>query len=95
MKFRANWKDQDGNRRSHECDDWETSAAFNRFERQYGARRAVEILKEKYEDQYFKAGLAMGFSTHKRRNQEFGSTNQWLLVGLIRVDHYTQTALDL
>lgn len=95
MKFRAKWKDQDGKARSHECDDWETSAAFNKFERKYGASDALKKLKQKYEEQYFNAGLVMGFSTHSRRNQEFGTKNQWLLVGLIRLDPYNQGALGL
>ena len=90
MRFVVNWKDQDGKHRSHECDDWETSAAYNRFEREYGRMQAVEILKRKYEEEYFKAGLVLGFSTHSRRNVEFGSQNQWLLVGLIRLDQTSQ-----
>lgn len=93
MQFVINWTDQDGQRHRQECDDWETSAAFNRFERHYGEQRALEILKEKYEDQYFKAGLVLGFSTHSRRNVEFGTNNQWLLVGLLRLDETAQGSL--
>lgn len=94
MRFVAKWRDQDGANRRHECDDWETSAAFNRFERAYGRAKALCALKAKYEDEYMKAGLVLGFSTHKRRNAEFGTTNQWLLVGLIRLDVISQTSLD-
>lgn len=93
MRFVAKWQDQDGGCHNHECDDWETSAAFNRFSRTYGDQRAVEILKQKYEDEYFGAGLVLGFSTHKRRNAEFGTSNQWLLVGMIRLDHSEQPSL--
>jgi hypothetical protein len=93
MSFVVHWRDQDGKQRSHECDDWETSAAFNRFERQYGRAKAIEILKKKYEEEYFKAGLVLGFSTHSRRNVEFGTSNQWLLVGLIRLDETAQGSL--
>jgi hypothetical protein len=93
MQFVVNWTDQDGKAHKQECDDWETSAAFNRFERQYGERRALEILREKYEGQYFNAGLVLGFSTHSRRNIEFGTKNQWLLVGLIRLDETNQGTL--
>ncbi|MES2904690.1 MAG: hypothetical protein V4696_10935 [Pseudomonadota bacterium] len=93
MQFIVNWKDQDGKSHRQECDDWETSAAFNRFDHQYGEKRALEIIKEKYEDQYFKAGLVLGLSTHSRRNVEFGTKNQWLLVGLIRLDHTSQGSL--
>jgi hypothetical protein len=94
MRFVARWRDQDGKDRSHECDDWETAAAYNRFERQYGPEEAIKILKGKYEDEYMKAGLVLGFSTHKRRNAEFGTQNQWLLVGIIRLNSTSQGALD-
>lgn len=93
MRFVAKWRDQDGKDRTHECDDWETSAAFNRFERASGRVEAVKILREKY-DQYMAAGMVLGFSTHKRRNAEFGASNQWLLVGLIRLDPSNQASLD-
>lgn len=93
MSFKVKWTDNEGKTRSHECDDWETSAAYNRFERMYGSVEAVKILKEKYEEHYFKAGLVLGFSTHSRRNVEFGTDNQWLLVGMIRLDLDSQGAL--
>ena len=95
MRFSVKWRDQDGKDRTHECDDWETSAAFNRFEANYGRTKAIEYLKQKYEESYFKAGIVFGFSTHKRRNAEFGSVNQWLLVGIIRLDVEVQTSLIL
>jgi hypothetical protein len=95
MRFVVDWKDQDGKRRTHECDDWETSAAFNRFEQEYGSSQAIGILKRKYEEEYFKAGLVLGFSTHSRRNVEFGTQNQWLLVGLIRLNETSQASLLL
>lgn len=95
MRFVAKWRDQDGKERAHECDDWETSAAFNRFEREYGAAEALKALKGKYEDEYMRSGLALGFSTHKRRNAEFGTRNQWLLVAMIRLDEVNQPSLAL
>jgi hypothetical protein len=95
MRFVAKWKDQDGKDRTHECDDWETAAAFNRFEHLYGRSQAIAALKGKYEDEYLSAGLVMGFSTHKRRNAEFGDRNQWLLVGMIRLDVVEQRSLEL
>lgn len=95
MRFVAKWRDQDGNDRSHECDDWETSAAYNRFERTYGQNEAIQALRKKYEDEYMRAGLALGFSTHKRRNAEFNTENQWLLVGMIRLNEVSQQSLLL
>jgi hypothetical protein len=95
MAFRLKWTDQDGKKHNHECDDWETAAAFNRFENMRDEDWAITELKRKYEEQYFEAGLALGFSTHKRRNVEYGTTNQWLLVGLIRLDETNQGQLAL
>jgi len=93
MQFVLHWQDQDGKKHRQECDDWETYAAFNRFERNYGEALAIQHLREKYENQYFKAGLVLGFSTHSRRNIEFGTKNQWLLVGLIRLNQTDQIPL--
>ncbi|WP_443970128.1 hypothetical protein [Sphingobium sp. CR28] len=41
MRFIAKWRDQDGKDRTHECDDWETSAAFNRLNESMGAPRLL------------------------------------------------------
>lgn len=90
VRFVANWKLPDGRSRRHACDDWETSAAYSRFEREYGHERAIEVLKQKYEQDYFQAGLVLAFSTHSRRNVTYGTKNQWLLVGLIRLDDEPQ-----
>ncbi len=95
IQFSAKWKDQDGKDRKHECDDWETSSAFHRFERGYGRSEAINILRKKYEQDYFKAGLLLAFSTHSRRNVTHGTNNQWLLVGIIRVNNSSQGDLFL
>lgn len=92
-QFVLHWRDQDGKDHRQECDDWETVAAFNRFDRMYDEGRAIQFLKEKYEGQYFQAGLVLGFSTHSRRNIENNTRNQWLLVGLIRLDESPQKGL--
>lgn len=93
MQFVLHWTDQLGKKHRQECDDWETVAAFNRFEREYGEELAIRYLKEKYEEQYFSAGLVLGFSTHSRRNIENATRNQWLLVGMIRLDETVQGQL--
>ena len=93
VSFSLHWTDQDGKEHRHENDDWETSAAYNRFHHEYGHEKAIEILKEKYEETYFRAGLVLGFSTHSRRNVTHGIKNQWLLVGLIRLDEERQDDL--
>lgn len=95
IQFSVQWQDQDGINRQHECDDWETSTAYLRFLRDYGSKQALEYICQKYEDQYFKAGLALAFSTHKLRNITVAEKNQWLLVGLIRLDENDQGDLLL
>lgn len=92
-RFVLDWVDQKSKPHSHVCDDWETVTAFERFERMYGEERALRELRLKYEEQYFEAGLVLGFSTHSRRNIEFATKNQWLLVGLIRLDETSQAQL--
>lgn len=89
--FRLVWHDRAGGGHDHEMDDWETIGAYARFESKYGETEALQILKEKYEKERFKAGLVLAFSTHKRRNVTFGSKNQWLLVGLLSLEETGQS----
>ena len=95
MQFNVHWQGHDGKQHNHECDDWETSTAFNRFEQKYGREGALEILRRKYEEEYFDAGLVLAFSTHSRRNVTYGTDNQWLLVGIVRLDEDRQRDMFL
>ncbi|WP_420434154.1 hypothetical protein [Hyphobacterium sp.] len=88
-EFIVNWTSESGSKHQHIADDWESAQAFRNFERQYGEEAALEALSGKYRD-YFERGLVCAFSTHKRRNATFGTKNQWLLVGLIRLDRSPQ-----
>jgi hypothetical protein len=75
------WKDQNGKAHRHTCDDWETSTAFNVRRNSTGSDNlALLSLKNTFEVDYFLNGMVFGFGTHIRR------PNQWLLVGVIRVD---------
>ncbi|MEL6566974.1 MAG: hypothetical protein AAFQ22_01055 [Pseudomonadota bacterium] len=89
FKFRLSWNEFGQSTRHHTCDDWETSTAFFNFRRRYGEKEAIKKIAEKYEE-YFSKGLALAFSTHSRRNQHFSSFDQWLLVGMIRLDRTSQ-----
>lgn len=95
IQFAARWHDSNGIAHRHERDDWETSTAFNRFEKDYGREKALEIIRTKFESQYFQSGLVLAFSTHSRRNATYGMPNQWLLVGLIRLNDDKQQDLLL
>ena len=92
FEFRVRWTDQAGAKRNHICDDWETAQAFKRFRGEYGEAQALELIKQKYDD-YFERGLVFAFSTHSRRNVTYGTRNQWLLVGMIRLDFDAQAVL--
>jgi hypothetical protein len=76
------WVDNDGKPRKSTCDDWETSTAFFvRLKHEGTEERALRSLQKTYEEDYPKRGMAFGLGTHARRNQ------QWLLVGVLRIDH--------
>lgn len=88
--FRFAWTDESGVARRHTCDDWETSTAFFRRRASLGSEaEALASLKSTYEDDYAKRGVRFALGTHKRRQ------NQWLLVGVLRVDESVQTELLL
>lgn len=82
--FKAHWKDQGGKSHTHVCDDWETSTAFFVRRKSCDEEGAISSLKATFEEEYMSRGMAMAFSTHSRR------ADQWLLVGLIRLDQSDQ-----
>lgn len=94
-RFKIDWIDQEGARRSHTCDDWETVSAFRRRRFKMGESDALDSLRVTYEKDYLEAGMALAFSTHSRRNIHFSDRNQWLLVGIVRLDENTQSDLFL
>ncbi len=89
--FRLKWYDQSDKEHNHTCDDWETSTAFFRRRKFHGTDSdGLLSLKHTYEKEFMQKGLALAFSTHSRRNVTFGTPNQWLLVGMIRLDDSPQ-----
>lgn len=94
-RFWVTWRDSERKPRKHESDDWESAGAFFNFRREYGEEQALSLLRQKFEEEYFTAGLALAFSTHSRRNVTNGIPNQWLLVGIIRLDETPQPDLFL
>lgn len=86
--FQFAWTDESGVARRHTCDDWETSTAFLRRRSASGSEaEALHSLKSTYEDDYAKRGLRFALGTHKRRQ------DQWLLVGVLRVNESPQIEL--
>ena len=94
FQFEVRWVDQDGADHRHVSDDWESAQAFRNFRSSLGEKAALPALRDKYLD-YFERGLVFAFSTHKRRNTTRGMPNQWLLVGMIRLDDSPQADLFL
>lgn len=94
--FRLKWRDRNNKPHSHTCDDWETSTAFFRRRKSYGTdAKGLLSLKDTYEKEHMERGLVLAFSTHSRRNVTFDTPNQWLLVGMIRLDESPQGDLLL
>lgn len=89
FSFHVKWTDQDGRTHNHTCDDWETTTAFYRRSKDLGDKAGIVSLKETYENDYMRRGMALAFSTHSRRK------SQWLLVGMIRIDEDNQSDLFL
>lgn len=94
VSFRMKWTDNSGRVHHSTCDDWETSATYFRQERALGQAAAIESVRSIFHKQ-FDAGMVLAFSTHSRRNVTYGTKNQWLLVGMIRLDESDQADLLL
>lgn len=83
-EFSMRWTDGDGVSHNNTCDDWETATAFYVRRKAHGELLGLQSLRKTFEDDYMKAGMALAIGTHSRRNQ------QWLLVGIIRLDRTAQ-----
>lgn len=88
-EFTFRWRDQSGKEHSNICDDWETSTAFFVRRASKGEQGALASLRDTFEVEYPQKGMRLALGTHSRRN------NQWLLVGILRVDDAVQTELLL
>ncbi|WOF74923.1 hypothetical protein QMT40_002583 [Parvibaculaceae bacterium PLY_AMNH_Bact1] len=88
-EFHFEWATSAGSKHRHVCDDWETSTAFFKRRSALGEEAALASLKSTYEEDYLKRGVVFALGTHKRRQ------DQWLLVGIIRLDEFMQSELPL
>ena len=85
--FRVSFRDGDGREFNRHCDDWETSATYYNLIKAYSEREVLETLKRRYSEEYPRKGMALAFGTHSLW------PNQWLLVGIIRVNPLTEPSL--
>lgn len=85
--FHFDWADADGKHHKATCDDWETAATFYRREQSMGAENALASMERDFGSAYPQKGMAFAMGTHSRRPE------QWLLVGVIRLDLAAQRSL--
>jgi hypothetical protein len=87
--FQFEWTDADGKRHRSSCDDWETAATYYRREKAMGARGALASMEKTFRQDYPSQGMVFAMGTHSRRPE------QWLLVGVLRLDRVNQMSLGL
>ena len=88
-KFYFRYKSADGKPHKNFCHDWETSATFHKQARRYGADAALTHLKAEFNGRYPRAGMAFAMGTHSQR------PDQWLLIGVLRLDEEPQGNLGI
>lgn len=89
-EFKFDYRSSDGSTHSATCDDWETTAMFNNFSRQYGEQPALSKMSHVFNESYPNKGMVFAMGTHSR------FPKIWLLVGVLRLDQASpQLALSL
>ncbi|MGA2491588.1 MAG: hypothetical protein ABSF67_01410 [Roseiarcus sp.] len=85
--FHFDWTDADGKTHKATCDDWETAATFYRRQQTMSISEALTSLEKTFGEDYPDKGMAFAMGTHSRR------PDQWLLVGVLRLDQPKQLSL--
>lgn len=86
--FKFIYEDEAGIAHTSTCDDWETAAMFYNFEKRIGEKDALAAMKKTFEIDYPEKGMAFAMGVHSRRQE------QWLLVGVLRLDEPLQHSID-
>ena len=87
--FKFDYQTEDGIAHEMACEDWETAAMFNRFQRLMGTPAALDTMSVTFNEEYPAAGMVFAMGTHSRH------PDQWLLIGVLRLDPEPQQALVL
>lgn len=82
--FHFQYKTEDGKAHTATCDDWETAAMFHRGQRTHGVAGTLAHMDKVFNRDYPRKGMVFAMGTHSRR------PDQWLLVGVIRLDRVSQ-----
>jgi hypothetical protein len=89
-EFHFKYHTSDGKAHQATCDDWETAAMFYNLRRQLGGSdRALERMNQVFNVDYPRNGFVFALGTHSRR------PDQWLLVGVIRLNEVRQMSLAI
>lgn len=87
--FKFDYQTEDGVSHEMACEDWETAAMFNKWQRTEGTKTALDQMSVVFNEKYPAAGMAFAMGTHSRH------PDQWLLIGVLRLDPVIQLALAL
>ncbi len=82
--FKFEFETEDGVGHEMTCEDWETAATFYKWEKSLGATAALKRMGTVFNEEYPAAGMAFAMGTHSRH------PDQWLLVGVLRLDAVRQ-----
>ncbi len=77
-----------GKHREYDCIDWETETTFYKWRSSYGEQEALKLMKLRFGEEYPEKGVAFAMGTHRIKFY-----NNWLLSGILRVDHDNQMSL--
>jgi hypothetical protein len=86
-EFRFKFRDAEGGEHDCENGDWEAHAMYWRWSKEYGGARALEMMAERFNDDYPKRGMAFAQGTLFKR------PNIWTLLGVVRLDPLIQAEL--
>jgi hypothetical protein len=74
-----------GSERMGTCQDWEIEATFLRWRREYGETETLKKMRELFGEEYPARGFVFAMGTHR-------AYPQWLINGLLRLDHGAEEA---
>lgn len=85
-KFKYRYRTDDGIREGT-CQDWEIEATFFKWSKQYGENAALEMMKQRFGEEYPRKGMLLAMGTHSQY------PDTWLINGIIRFDDTRQLSL--
>jgi hypothetical protein len=78
--FKYKYETRDG-KREGTCQDWEMEATFLKWRHKYGEQDTLAKMSQRFGEEYPKSGFVLAMGTHK------AYPRQWLINGVIRLDH--------